>query len=52
VESLKNAMARFLVDPSLVARMGRASRRMAESRYSVKKVNDHILSEISGTANR
>ncbi|QJB55889.1 glycosyltransferase family 4 protein [Pseudodesulfovibrio sp. zrk46] len=43
VDALAAAMEKFIVDPSLAARMGEASRRMAEEKYDVDKVNDAIL---------
>lgn len=40
---LAAAMERFVADPSLVQRMGRASRRLAERRFDVHKINSKIL---------
>lgn len=44
-ESLAAAMMRFILEPELVTIMGAASRRMAEERFDVKKINRRILSE-------
>ncbi|MFN0023047.1 MAG: sugar transferase [Parvularculaceae bacterium] len=41
--ALAAAMERFLVDPSLIASMGRASRRRAEQKFDVKIVNAIVL---------
>ncbi|MFC1681957.1 glycosyltransferase family 4 protein [Pseudomonadota bacterium] len=46
VESLRNTMERFLTNPELAVRMGQASRRLAETKYSVKDVNERILSKM------
>lgn len=43
VESLVSTMARFIEDPSLSARMGRQSRRVAEENFDVRKINSEIL---------
>ncbi|HYD28103.1 glycosyltransferase family 4 protein [Brevundimonas sp.] len=43
VDSLARAMRRFVDDPSLIAAMGRESRRLAEERYDVHKVNRQML---------
>jgi glycosyltransferase involved in cell wall biosynthesis len=42
-EALARAMERFILEPSLARRMGRASRRLAEGRFDVRKVNRVIL---------
>lgn len=42
-DALFEAMMRFVRDPALIARMGAASRRMAEERFDVRKVNGDIL---------
>lgn len=46
IDSLEVAMQRFIDDPSLIARMGRRSREIVESRYDVRKVNAVMLSEM------
>jgi len=43
---LSEAMERFLVDPSLIPAMGDQSRRFAEERFDVRKVNSEILSHM------
>ena len=42
-EALAGAMERFILEPELIARMGRESRRIAEERYDVHEVNRVIL---------
>lgn len=44
-ESLAAAMMRFVREPELIAIMGAASRRIAEERFDVIKINRRILSE-------
>lgn len=46
VNGLQQAMAKFLNDPSLIAPMGEQSRRIAEEKYDVHKVNASILAAI------
>lgn len=46
VDALAEAMARFIADPGLAARMGLRSRRIAEDKYDVRKVNALILREM------
>ena len=41
--SLAHAMERFVDEPGLIPAMGRESRRIAEERYNVHRVNDIIL---------
>ena len=41
-EAIASAMERFLDDENLVARMGSASRYLAEELFDVRKVNDVI----------
>jgi glycosyltransferase involved in cell wall biosynthesis len=36
-------MQRFIDDPSLIARMGEASRRLAEERFDVRVINGELL---------
>ncbi len=43
VGELEQAMERFIMEPDLVRTMGRESRRLAEERFDVKKVNRAIL---------
>jgi len=42
-DSLYAAMLRFVDEPGLAARMGRASRRLAEAKYEVRQVNEKLL---------
>jgi glycosyltransferase involved in cell wall biosynthesis len=42
-EALARAMESFLLHPDLVRSMGQASRRLAERRYDVNKVNADML---------
>ena len=42
-DSLFDAMKRFVDEPALARRMGEASRRMAEARYDVIKVNADLM---------
>lgn len=44
VPALASAMLKFVHDPSLVARMGAESRRLAEERFDVDKINRQLLS--------
>ena len=45
--ALYEAMVRFVNDPGLAARMGGESRRIAEAKYDVRRVNADLL-EIAG----
>jgi glycosyltransferase involved in cell wall biosynthesis len=46
VDALADAMARFITDPTLAARMGRRGRHLAEHKYDVHKVNVVMLKEM------
>lgn len=46
-DALAAAMCRFIEDPELIVTMGRASRRLAEERYDVHKINRQIMQEFS-----
>lgn len=46
VDALVDAMRKFLIDPSLVSKMGRESRRIAEVKYNVHKVNEIMMLEM------
>lgn len=48
VEALVAAMCRFIENPGLATRMGKASRCIAEERYDVHKVNAAMLKAIGG----
>jgi glycosyltransferase involved in cell wall biosynthesis len=43
VAALADAVEKFLLDGALASTMGTASRRMAEERFDVDKVNDALL---------
>ena len=45
--ALSVAMERFIEEPALLERMGIASRRMAEARFDVKKINRRMLAALS-----
>ena len=42
-QALAAAMLHFVANPSLIAPMGAASRRIAEERFDVRRINDEIL---------
>ncbi len=44
VDALAHAMERFILDPALAPAMGAASRKLAEEKFDVDKVNDAVLS--------
>lgn len=46
VDALAEAMERFIVNPELASRMGAASRRLAEERFDVERVDAVILREM------
>jgi glycosyltransferase involved in cell wall biosynthesis len=46
VDSLAAAMERFIQQPERIITMGQASRRLAEERFDVRKINRRILHEI------
>jgi glycosyltransferase involved in cell wall biosynthesis len=51
VASLVERMMRFIDEPSLIATMGEASRRLAEERFDVRVINAQLLSRLGvGTA--
>ncbi len=43
VDALAEAMERFVVDPTLAGRLGKASRRLAEKKYDVRLVNSDMM---------
>ncbi|MDA0697857.1 MAG: glycosyltransferase family 4 protein [Proteobacteria bacterium] len=45
-ESLVKAMQQFILDPSLIEKMGKRSREIALNKYDVDAVNKHMLSEM------
>jgi glycosyltransferase involved in cell wall biosynthesis len=46
VDALAEAMEYFVVNPELIPQMGAESRRLAEERFDVRKVNARILQEM------
>lgn len=44
--ALAAAMRRFVDDPGLIAAMGAASRRLAEERYDVHRINAMLLARM------
>lgn len=46
VDELAAAMIRFIEDPELAIRMGKRSRKIAEEKYDVHKVNERMLKEM------
>ena len=47
VPALVEAMTRFVEQPELIASMGRESRRIAEAKYDVHRINRRILRELN-----
>ncbi len=43
IGQLSAAMEKFILQPELIVKMGKESRRLVEEKYDVKKVNDAIL---------
>jgi glycosyltransferase involved in cell wall biosynthesis len=43
VDALVRAMERFILQPDLIIQMGQASRKLAEERFDVHKINQRIL---------
>lgn len=43
VESLENAMRKFIESPDMISEMGAQSRKIAEAKYDVRKVNAHMI---------
>ena len=46
VDALVSAMERFINEPGLIERMGKESRRIAEERFDVHKINKTLLEEM------
>ncbi|MBC7344613.1 MAG: glycosyltransferase family 4 protein [Clostridia bacterium] len=46
VDALVRAMERFILEPELIERMGKESRRLAEERFDVHKINGLFLREM------
>jgi glycosyltransferase involved in cell wall biosynthesis len=49
VDALVRAMERFILQPELIVGMGQASRRLAEERFDVHKINQRLLQVIGMT---
>lgn len=47
VEALVRAMERFIQQPELIITMGQASRKLAEERFDVRKINQRIIDLIA-----
>lgn len=45
-DALAAAMERFILQPDMIERMGQASRRIAEDRFDVRKINQILLNEM------
>lgn len=45
-KALAEAMWKFVQEPALISKMGRASRQIAEQRFDVRKINDRIFSAL------
>ena len=43
VDALFKAMARFADEPELATRMGKESRKLAEEKFDVNRVNDDLI---------
>lgn len=48
VEALAEKMQLFIAQPELIATMGQASRRIAEERFDVRKVNRRLVDLLLG----
>ena len=46
VDDLAKAMLSFIENPELAEKMGRRSREIAEQKYDVRKVNEHMMMEM------
>ncbi|MFY9387376.1 MAG: hypothetical protein WAP08_05560, partial [Smithellaceae bacterium] len=44
--ALIEAMERFILEPELIERMGHESRRLAEERFDVEKINTRLIEEM------
>jgi glycosyltransferase involved in cell wall biosynthesis len=47
IESLADAMEKFIVNPSLISQLGERSRQICEESFAVEKVSDIVLSAMS-----
>lgn len=48
IDSLTEAMERFILDPELAATMGTRSLDLARSKYDVRRVNDQVIAALAG----
>ncbi|SUO97909.1 glycosyltransferase family 4 protein [Suttonella indologenes] len=46
VDSLQQAMEKFILNPSLIIEMGKRSRELVAEKYDVNKVNQHMIQEM------
>lgn len=46
IDELVSAMTKFIEEPGLIGQMGSRSRQIAEEKYDVDKVNEHMLTEM------
>ena len=51
VDALVRAMERFILQPDLIIQMGQASRKLAEERFDVHKINQRILAVLGVVGN-
>jgi len=47
-EALAEAMEEFVREPGLIERMGQESRRLAEERFEMRKVNTKLIAHLFG----
>ncbi|MFW2025759.1 glycosyltransferase family 4 protein [Acinetobacter baumannii] len=47
IDKLVDAMEKFIVDPNLVELMGKNSRKIVLEKYDVRKVNEHMITEMN-----
>lgn len=45
-EALAEAMERFILHPELIENMGQSSRKIAEERFDVRKINRKLMQEM------
>ncbi|MFN6991321.1 MAG: glycosyltransferase, partial [Fervidobacterium sp.] len=46
VEKLVEAMEKFILNPELIEKMGKESRKIAESKFDVNVINERFLNEL------
>lgn len=49
-DALARVMERFILEPELIDRMGRESRRLAEERFDAEKINTRLIEEMKRAA--